>query len=94
MSEGEIKNFGKPIDLLLDETSVLYELTRKLSKQEKQTLFTIINQNNLNNLKSLEASHVSKIQMENVIVDKDSSSVETNLSNSYVNQGQTIAEDE
>ncbi len=92
MSEGEIKNFGKPIDLLLDETTVLYELTKKLSKQEKQTLFTIINQNKLN--KSLEASHVSKIQMENIIVDKDSSSVETNLSNSYVNQGQTIAEDE
>jgi hypothetical protein len=92
LSEGEIKNFGKPIDLLLDETTVLYELTKKLSKQEKQTLFTIINQNKLN--KSLEASHVSKIQMENIIVDKDSSSVETNLSNSYVNQGQTIAEDE
>lgn len=35
MSEGEVKNFGKPKDLLADKTSILYELTEKLSKNER-----------------------------------------------------------
>lgn len=48
LGEGEIKNFGKPVDLLVDETSVLYELTNKLTKNEKHILFDIINRNELN----------------------------------------------
>ena len=44
MSEGEIKNFGKPKDLLSDETSVLFELTKKLSPSERLNLFQIANQ--------------------------------------------------
>jgi len=45
LSEGEIKNFGKPIDLLMDETSVLYELTKKLSSSERKTLIDIATKN-------------------------------------------------
>lgn len=45
MSQGELKNFGRPATLLYDESSVLYELTKKLSSAEKQTIREIVNQN-------------------------------------------------
>lgn len=45
MSEGELKNYGRPHTLLYDETSVLYELTKKLSSVEKQVIHKIVNQN-------------------------------------------------
>lgn len=41
LSEGEVKNFDKPSVLLSDETSVLFELTKKLSPNEKKFIFDI-----------------------------------------------------
>jgi len=45
LSEGEVKNFGKPKDLLADKTSILYELTEKLSKNERNMIQEIANGN-------------------------------------------------
>ena len=45
LSEGELKNFGRPHALLYDETSVLYDLTKKLSSVEKQVIHQIVNEN-------------------------------------------------
>lgn len=41
LSEGQVVNFAKPSELLSDETSVLYELTKKLSPNEKKFIFDI-----------------------------------------------------
>lgn len=81
MSQGEVKNFGKPINLLMDETTILYELTEKLSKSEKQTLFNIISQNEFNRLKKIELNYKSTIDTENVLVEKkvEESGTHTNL---------------
>lgn len=43
LSEGELKNFGRPHALLYDETSVLCELTKKLSSVERQVIHDIVN---------------------------------------------------
>nr|QUF59454.1 ATP-binding cassette transporter Abcc4-1 [Brachionus angularis] len=43
LSEGKIINFGIPKDLLDDETSILYELTKKLSPNEKKHIYDIAN---------------------------------------------------
>ncbi len=40
-----MKNFGKPKDLLADKTSILYELTEKLSKNERNMIQEIANGN-------------------------------------------------
>ena len=40
-----MKNFGKPKDLLADKTSILYELTEKLSKHERNMIQEIANGN-------------------------------------------------
>jgi hypothetical protein len=40
-----VKNFGKPKDLLADKTSILYELTEKLSKNERNMIQEIANGN-------------------------------------------------
>ncbi|CAF0837577.1 unnamed protein product [Brachionus calyciflorus] len=41
LSEGKIVNFGIPKELLEDETSILFELTKKLSPNEKKHIFDI-----------------------------------------------------
>lgn len=41
LSEGEVKNFDKPSVLLSDETTILYDLTRKLSPNERKFIFDI-----------------------------------------------------
>nr|QNH67890.1 ATP-binding cassette transporter subfamily C member 4 X7 [Brachionus rotundiformis] len=43
LSEGNIINFGVPKELLSDQTSILYELTKKLSPNEKKLIFDIAN---------------------------------------------------
>lgn len=41
LSEGEVKNFDKPSVLLSDESSILFDLTRKLSPNERKFIFDI-----------------------------------------------------
>lgn len=41
LSEGEVKNFDTPSKLLDDESSILFELTKKLSPNEKKYIFDI-----------------------------------------------------
>ena len=41
LSEGEVKNFDKPSVLLSDESSILFDLTKKLSPNEKKFIFDI-----------------------------------------------------
>ena len=41
LSEGEVKNFDTPSKLLNDESSILFELTKKLSQNEKKYIFNI-----------------------------------------------------
>lgn len=41
LSEGQVINFDKPSELLSDETSILFELTRKLSPNERKFIFDI-----------------------------------------------------
>ncbi len=86
LGEGEIKNFGKPSDLLNDENSVLFELTKKLSKSERQTLLDIINQNKSNNKKLLMAKSQSQHSLEVKEIDEDR---ETKYK-SYVNYAVTV----
>jgi hypothetical protein len=38
-SEGQVKNFGVPKELLQDETSVLYDLTKRLPPNEKKLIY-------------------------------------------------------
>jgi hypothetical protein len=42
-SEGQVKNFGVPRELLNDKTSVLYDLTRKLPANEKKLIYDTAN---------------------------------------------------
>lgn len=41
LSEGEVKDFDKPSVLLSDESTILFELTRKLSPNERKFIFDI-----------------------------------------------------
>nr|UOU03341.1 ATP-binding cassette subfamily C4-1-2 [Brachionus rubens] len=66
LSEGKIINFGVPRELLQDETSILYELTKKLSPNEKKHIFDIAN-----NVKSIQ---VIPIENENKLRNEDKKS--------------------
>lgn len=41
LSEGEVKNFDSPRELLNDTSSILFDLTKKLSANEKKYIFDI-----------------------------------------------------
>jgi hypothetical protein len=57
-SEGLIKNSGSPRDLLNDTTSILYELTEKLSTTERNLINEIAN--GLRTVSFLESESESK----------------------------------
>ena len=84
LSEGEIKNFGKPVELLVDESSILYELTNKLSKHEKQTLFDIISQNSANKAESSKT-----LEIKDLHVDEENNNAQAKC-NCYVNYAVTV----
>ena len=79
MSEGQVKNFDTPRNLLLDKTSVLYELISKMPKNERKSLFDIVNNNNNN-------QQQQEIEINNIMVH------ESTTTKSYVNYGATINE--
>lgn len=85
MSEGKIINFDVPKTLLNDETSVLYELTKKLSPNEKKLIFEI-------------ANGVKKVDLDRDFVpsQRDNSKMETKSVKSFVyeNNGAEFSDDE
>ena len=83
MSEGQVKNFDTPRNLLLDKTSVLFELISKMPKNERKSLFDIVNNNNNNNNQQQQ-----QIEINNIMVHEST----TTTTKSYVNYGATINE--
>lgn len=85
MSEGKIVDFDVPKILLNDETSVLYELTKKLSSNEKKLIFEI-------------ANGVKKIDLDRDYVPSqiENSKMETKSVKSFVyeNKGADLSDDE
>nr|APD26517.1 ATP-binding cassette transporter subfamily C member 4 X1 protein [Brachionus koreanus] len=85
LSEGKIVNFGVPKDLLNDQTSILYELTKKLSANEKKLIFDI-------------ANGVKKIDLakDYVPIEQDYSIIETKSVKSlaYENKAADFSDDE
>ena len=47
MSKGKLENFGRPIDLINDESSILHELINSLDNSERNHLINIANKNSL-----------------------------------------------
>jgi hypothetical protein len=41
MSEGNLKNFGHPYELIIDSNTILYKLSAKLSKDELNKLIAV-----------------------------------------------------
>jgi ATP-binding cassette, subfamily C (CFTR/MRP), member 4 len=63
LDKGIIKNFAEPLTLLQDETSIFFELTKKLSKQEKKYINNIAKiKSNTNNIKQRERDCSISIQ--------------------------------
>lgn len=87
LSEGKIKNFGKPIDLLMDESTVLFELTKKLSRSERQTLFDIVNKNATNESQAGFITLKGKAEFTATLEEEEETSA-------HVNSGADIKEDE
>jgi hypothetical protein len=84
LSEGQVKNFDTPRNLLLDKTSVLFELISKMPKNERKSLFDIVNNNNNNNNNNQQQQ---QIEINNIMVHES-----TTTTKSYVNYGATINE--
>ncbi len=82
MSEGQVKNFDTPRNLLLDKTSVLYELISKMPKNERKSLFDIVNNN------QQQQQQQQEIEINNIMVHEST----TTATKSYVNYGATINE--
>ena len=47
LSKGKLENFGRPIDLINDESSILHELINSLDNSERNHLINIANKNSL-----------------------------------------------
>jgi hypothetical protein len=82
LSEGQVKNFDTPRNLLLDKTSVLYELISKMPKNERKSLFDIVNNN------QQQQQQQQEIEINNIMVHEST----TTATKSYVNYGATINE--
>lgn len=93
MSEGKVTNFGKPRDLLEDQSSVLYELTKKLSPNERKLIFELAGCNQYTSQLSRQNTK-EKIEPVEYTVDEEDRTIEANETTPSSEETTALVEDE
>jgi hypothetical protein len=97
LSEGVVKNFGTPKELMNDENSIFCELTKKLSPSEKKYINDIANSVDNDAKKLTEESKRAEINEstsnKKLLNDKLKNDVDDDAKFTYVNEGADLNED-
>ena len=95
VSNGELKNFAKPRDLILDQNSIFYEMTKSLNDYDKHKIFAIVNKNTLDLDKSIVVTNTDAAEDDDVFNGDDESdkiSEQVNLFQTHTNYGAIFTE--
>ena len=89
VSNGELKNFAKPRDLILDQNSIFYEMTKSLNDYDKHKIFAIVNKNTVDLDKSIVVTNTDAADDDDVFNGDDESdkSEQVNLFQTHTNYG-------